>query len=203
MNSRAPAQIVSRAMGTPRVVVAGSVPAGGRRPAQRALRGRGRRPAAARGPARAAAGRRGDRHPDRSPRRRGAARQRRRLAEGRGELRRRLRQHRSGGGPRRGAAGHQHARVLNGATAELAVTLDARRRPPGRRGRRDRPQRAVARAPAATVPRARPVGATVGIVGFGRIGQRVARLLRGFDVRIALHRRSRSGLGRPGRAPSS
>lgn len=32
-------------------------------------------------------------------------------------------------------------------------------------------------------------GATVGLIGFGRIGQRVARLLRGFDVRLLFYSR--------------
>ena len=40
------------------------------------------------------------------------------------------------------------------------------------------------------------VGSTVGIVGFGRIGQRVAELLRGFDVRVLYTNRSE----RPGAA---
>ncbi len=74
--------------------------------------------------------------------------------------------------------------VLTDATAELAVALmlaAARRLAEGdgmvRRGewRGGDPNAFLGRS---------LVGATVGLVGFGRIGQRVAQLLRGFDVRV-------------------
>jgi glyoxylate reductase len=74
--------------------------------------------------------------------------------------------------------------VLSGATAELAVTLmlaAARRVAEGD---------AIVRAGkwethgADTFLGRNLLGATVGLVGFGRIGQTVARLLSGFDVRI-------------------
>jgi glyoxylate reductase len=74
--------------------------------------------------------------------------------------------------------------VLTDATAELAVALmlaAARRLAEGdqmvRRGewRGGDPNAFLGRS---------VVGATVGLIGFGRIGQRVAQLLRGFDVRL-------------------
>jgi glyoxylate reductase len=74
--------------------------------------------------------------------------------------------------------------VLSAATAELAVTLmlaAARRVAEGdeivRAGKWDAHG-------ADTFLGRNLVGATVGLVGFGRIGQTVARLLTGFDVRI-------------------
>jgi glyoxylate reductase len=74
--------------------------------------------------------------------------------------------------------------VLSAATAELAVTLmlaAARRVAEGdaivRAGKWDTHG-------ADTFLGRNLVGATVGLVGFGRIGQTVARLLSGFDVRI-------------------
>jgi glyoxylate reductase len=74
--------------------------------------------------------------------------------------------------------------VLSAATAELAVTLmlaAARRVAEGdaivRAGKWDAHG-------ADTFLGRNLVGATVGLVGFGRIGQTVARLLSGFDVRI-------------------
>jgi glyoxylate reductase len=41
------------------------------------------------------------------------------------------------------------------------------------------------------------IGATVGIIGFGRIGQRVERLLRGFDVRVLYSDGSGAGYDGP------
>jgi glyoxylate reductase len=85
---------------------------------------------------------------------------------------------------RRGLRATNTPDVLTAATAELAVTLmlaAARRVAEGdgivRRGEWSdlAPDQLLGRG---------LIGATVGIVGFGRIGQRVARLLRGFDVRI-------------------
>ncbi len=85
---------------------------------------------------------------------------------------------------RRGLRATNTPDVLNGATAELAVTLmlaAARRVAEGdglvRSGewRGLEPDQFLGRG---------LIGATVGIVGFGRIGRRVERLLRGFDVRI-------------------
>ena len=88
------------------------------------------------------------------------------------------------------AARRRHVRVTNtpgvlsAATAELAVTLmlaAARRVAEGdgivRAGKWDAHG-------ADTFLGRNLVGATVGLVGFGRIGQTVARLLSGFDVRI-------------------
>lgn len=88
------------------------------------------------------------------------------------------------------AARSRHVRVTNtpgvlsAATAELAVTLmlaAARRVAEGdgivRAGKWDAHG-------ADTFLGRNLVGATVGLVGFGRIGQTVARLLSGFDVRI-------------------
>jgi glyoxylate reductase len=74
--------------------------------------------------------------------------------------------------------------VLTAATAELAVTLMLAT------GRRVSEGDAIVRggewsrlAPVAILGRSL-VGATVGLVGFGRIGQRVAQLLRGFEARV-------------------
>lgn len=80
--------------------------------------------------------------------------------------------------------------VLNDATAELAVTLmlgAARRVAEG-----DRIVRAGGWADDDFLGQGL-VGATVGLVGFGRIGQRVAELLRGFDTRILYSNRSDAG----------
>ncbi len=77
--------------------------------------------------------------------------------------------------------------VLNDATAELAVTLmlgAARRVAEG-----DRIVRAGGWSDDDFLGQGL-VGATVGLVGFGRIGQRVAELLRGFDTRILYSNRS-------------
>jgi glyoxylate reductase len=87
--------------------------------------------------------------------------------------------------------------VLTDATAELAVALmlaAARRIAEAdaevRRGEWERA--------AADHPIGRElVGATVGLVGFGRIGRRVAELLRGFEVRLLATSRS-SGEPSPG-----
>jgi glyoxylate reductase len=93
---------------------------------------------------------------------------------------------------RRGLRATNTPDVLTDATAELAVTLmlaAARRVAEGdamvRRGdwRGLAPDQFLGRG---------LIGATVGIVGFGRIGQRVARLLRGFDVRILFTNESES-----------
>ena len=88
------------------------------------------------------------------------------------------------------AARARHVRVTNtpgvltGATAELAVALmlaTARRVAEGdglvRRGewRGGDPNAFLGRS---------LIGATVGLIGFGRIGQRVAQLLGGFDSRV-------------------
>src|ERR1700748_2751801 len=85
---------------------------------------------------------------------------------------------------RRGVRVSNTPGVLSAATAELAVTLmlaAARRVAAGdqivRAGKWDPPG-------ADTFLGRNLVGATVGLVGFGRIGQTVARLLAGFDVRI-------------------
>jgi glyoxylate reductase len=80
--------------------------------------------------------------------------------------------------------------VLNDATAELAVTLmlgAARRVAEG-----DRIVRAGGWADDDFLGQGL-VGATVGLVGFGRIGQRVAELLRGFDTRVLYSNRSDQG----------
>jgi glyoxylate reductase len=85
---------------------------------------------------------------------------------------------------RRGLRATNTPDVLTGATAELAVTLmlaAARRVAEGDGIVRCGEWSALA--PDQLLGRGL-IGATVGIVGFGRIGQRVARLLRGFDVRI-------------------
>src|SRR5690242_1346505 len=88
------------------------------------------------------------------------------------------------------AARSRHVRVTNtpgvlsAATAELAVTLmlaAARRVTEGDRIVRAGKWDAHG---ADTFLGRNLVGATVGLVGFGRIGQTVARLLSGFDVRI-------------------
>jgi glyoxylate reductase len=74
--------------------------------------------------------------------------------------------------------------VLSDATAELALALmlaTARRVAEGdacvRRGQWPREQDMLGRG---------LIGATVGVVGFGRIGQRVAALLRGLEVRLLI-----------------
>lgn len=85
---------------------------------------------------------------------------------------------------RRGLRATNTPDVLTGATAELAVTLmlAAARRVAETDGivrsgdwRGTQPDQFLGRG---------LIGATVGIVGFGRIGRRVERLLRGFDVRV-------------------
>jgi len=78
--------------------------------------------------------------------------------------------------------------VLTDATAELAVALmlaAARRIAEGdaRVRRADWPEEQ-------DILGRGLVGATVGVVGFGRIGQRVSALLRGFDVRVLFASRS-------------
>jgi glyoxylate reductase len=83
--------------------------------------------------------------------------------------------------------------VLTDATAELAVTLmlaAARRVAEG-----DAIVRSGSWTGGEFLGRGL-VGATIGIVGFGRIGQRVAELLRGFDARLLYTNRSK----RPGTA---
>ena len=87
--------------------------------------------------------------------------------------------------------------VLTGATAELAVALmlaAARRIAEAdamvRRGE-------WARSGADELLGRDLVGATVGLVGFGRIARRVAKLLRGFDVRLLVTSRS-NGARSPG-----
>jgi glyoxylate reductase len=74
--------------------------------------------------------------------------------------------------------------VLTSATAELAVTLmlAAGRRVAEADGIVRRQRRLPA--DANQLLGRELVGATVGLVGFGRIGQRVAELLRGFEVRL-------------------
>jgi glyoxylate reductase len=74
--------------------------------------------------------------------------------------------------------------VLTSATAELAVTLmlAAGRRVAEADGMLRRERRLPAD-PKELLGR-ELIGATVGLVGFGRIGQRVGELLRGFDVRL-------------------
>jgi glyoxylate reductase len=107
---------------------------------------------------------------------------------------------------RRGLRATNTPDVLTAATAELAVTLmlaAGRRVAEGdaivRRGEWSR--QLIGRS---------VVGATVGLVGFGRIGQRVAQLLHGFEARIlfadqdvpaAAHGADRSGSSRPGPQP--
>ena len=95
---------------------------------------------------------------------------------------------------RRGLRATNTPDVLTGATSELAVTLmlaSARRVAEGdaivRRGRWRgfQPDQFLGRG---------LIGATVGIVGFGRIGRRVERLLRGFDVRVLYTDGSGSGV---------
>jgi glyoxylate reductase len=74
--------------------------------------------------------------------------------------------------------------VLTSATAELAVTLMlAAGRRVAEADRTVRQKRRIPSGPDQLYGR-ELVGATVGLVGFGRIGQRVAELLRGFDVRL-------------------
>ena len=92
--------------------------------------------------------------------------------------------------------------VLTGATAELAVALmlaAARRIAEAdamvRRGE-------WARSGANELLGRDLVGATVGLVGFGRIARRVAKLLRGFDVRLLVTSRS-NGARSPGPSASS
>ena len=87
--------------------------------------------------------------------------------------------------------------VLNNATAELAVALmlaAARRIADG-----DATVRSGewARSDADELIGRELAGATVGLVGFGRIARRVAELLRGFDVRLLVTTRS-SGTPSPG-----
>lgn len=98
---------------------------------------------------------------------------------------------------RRGLRATNTPDVLTGATAELAVTLmlaAARRVAEGdamvRGGewRGFQPDQFLGRG---------LIGATVGIIGFGRIGQRVERLLRGFDVRVLYSDGSGAGYDGP------
>jgi len=87
--------------------------------------------------------------------------------------------------------------VLTNATAELAVALmlAAARRivEADAEVRRGEWERAAADQPIGR----ELVGATVGLVGFGRIGRRVAELLRGFEARLLATSRS-SGTPAPG-----
>jgi glyoxylate reductase len=87
--------------------------------------------------------------------------------------------------------------VLTNATAELAVALmlAAARRivEADAEVRRGEWERAAADQPIGR----ELVGATVGLVGFGRIGRRVAELLRGFEARLLATSRS-SGAPAPG-----
>jgi glyoxylate reductase len=87
--------------------------------------------------------------------------------------------------------------VLTGATAELAVALMLAA---GRRiAEADTVVRSGewARSPADDLLGRELAGATVGLVGFGRIARRVAELLRGFEVRLLVTSRS-SGAPSPG-----
>jgi glyoxylate reductase len=87
--------------------------------------------------------------------------------------------------------------VLTGATAELAVALMLAA------GRRIAEADTVVRSGEWARSRTDGLlgrelaGATVGLVGFGRIGRRVAELLRGFEVRLLVTSRS-SGAPSPG-----
>ena len=119
------------------------------------------------------------------------------LPRGRGELRGRLRQHRPRRCPCARRAGHEHPRCAHGRDGRARGRPDACRRTTDRRGgRRGSPRRVGASA--ADQPIGRELaGATVGLVGFGRIGRRVAELLRGFEVRLLVTSRS-SGAPSPG-----
>ena len=82
--------------------------------------------------------------------------------------------------------------VLTNATAELDRGPDARGRPPDRRRRRVRSWRSRGRSGAEPAQLGRELaGATVGLVGFGRIGRRVAELIGGFRSRRAVQRARR------------
>jgi len=98
---------------------------------------------------------------------------------------------------RRGLRATNTPDVLTGATAELAVTLMLAA------ARRVAEADAIVRggqwrgfAPDQFLGHGL-IGATVGIVGFGRIGRRVERLLRGFDVRVLYADGSGSGYDGP------
>ena len=98
---------------------------------------------------------------------------------------------------RRGLRATNTPDVLTGATAELAVTLMLAA------ARRVAEADAIVRggqwrgfAPDQFLGRGL-IGATVGIVGFGRIGRRVDDLLRGFDVRVVYTDGSGSGYDGP------
>ena len=127
-------------------------------------------------------GRGGDRGgPDRAGRRR-AARRRRAGAAGGRELRRRLRQRRPRGLPGTRRDGHQHARRAHERDRRAGGRADAGRRPAPGRGGAHAAGRRLARLGSGRAARARAVGSTIGIVGLGGIGRRVAELLRGFDA---------------------
>ena len=124
---------------------------------------------------------------DRSGRRR-AARRGRAAAEGRQQLRRRLRQHRrSCLHARASSRSATRPGVLTETTADLAWALlmaAARRLVEGDRYVRDGKWKTwgpmLLMGPDVH-------GATIGIVGFGRIGQAVARRAKGFGMRILYH----------------
>ena len=94
--------------------------------------------------------------------------------------------------PAPGGAGHEHPGVLTGATAELAVALmlAAARRI----AEADATVRSGdwAQSGANELIGSELTGATVGLVGLGRIGRRVAELLRGFEARLLVTSRSSS-----------
>ena len=81
---------------------------------------------------------------------------------------------------RRKRARDQHAGRAQRGDRGARRDADARRRPPGRRRRRDRARRGNGTPTVADTFLGRNlVGATVGLVGFGRIGQTVAACCRG------------------------
>ena len=82
-------------------------------------------------------------------------------------------------------AGHQHARRADRGDRRARVRADARRRAPARRGRAAGAVGRVERAGRSTSCSASQLaGKTLGIVGFGRIGQAMARRALGFGMRV-------------------
>ena len=187
----------------PKVFVARRIPDDGHRPDRRgdATRASGRTSCRRRAATLLDAVARLRRRPDapHRPGRRRVPRRRRAAAEGRLELRRRLRQRRRPGLHPARDPGRQHARRPDRDDRRPRVRPADGRRPAPARGRPLRPRRASGRRGGRCCCSGPDVhGATIGIVGFGRIGQAVARRAHGLRDDDPVPRRP-AGRRRPSR----